>query len=379
MTHTREPRGAELYFPFHVAVASFSPFLPLSHFSPSSISFDGALLRTMVLPIHSPTAQLAFRFLLLIVLVAVPEKSNAFQSAAGVGITKSRASHERPTHSSFLQKRRITARQSASSSDNDDFMSSLYSRIQKVEDKETKMPIVALDSILPRQILKIEVTNDVNFMELIKERIKQEKPYFGMVGVATLQSTGQTLPLQNGCQVEIVGNPIPMENGLRISLKAGRRFRITGEFQQEGWNEARVEFLDSKKEETTEEEGSSEEKMSLARARSRALEFTSPNMNMPDGASLVERWIELARQNERNPGQIDQLLEDIGEIPSEEEPASERAFWVGALINPLPGLGVAMEIRPQLLMARSAEERVLVALQGILASIKHMDGSAPLF
>jgi len=274
-------------------------------------------------------------------------------------------------------------------------MASLRSRVQQVADRETKMPIVALDPMLPRQVLKIEVTDDKQFIELVKTRIEQEKPYFGMIGLATLAKTGQTLPLQNGVEVEIVGNPVPIAGGLRLALRATRRFRITGEFDQaeQGWSEARVRFLDSKEEERQEEEiylkrstlGSGEggdereiDPMSLARAMSQAREFTSPNANMPGGRSLVDRWIELAKQNERTPGQIDQLLKDLGDIPPDDQP-SERAFWVGALINPLPGMGVAMEIRPQLLMARTTEERVLVALQGILSSIKHMDGSVRLF
>jgi hypothetical protein len=98
-------------------------------------------------------------------------------------------------------------------------------------------------------------------------------------------------------------------------------------------------------------------------------------MNMPDRQSLIDRWIELATENEKKPGQIARLLEQIGEIPPPEEP-TERALWVGALINPIPAMGVAMEVRPQLLIAKKAEDRVQLALDGILKSIKHMDGSA---
>lgn len=96
---------------------------------------------------------------------------------------------------------------------------------------------------------------------------------------------------------------------------------------------------------------------------------------MKDNASLITRWIELAKLNERIPGQIDKLLHQLGDIPPEYEP-SERAFWVGALINPLPGMGVAMEIRPALLLSKRAEERVQIALDGILKSIRHMDGTS---
>jgi Lon protease-like protein len=251
--------------------------------------------------------------------------------------------------------------------------------MEQVADQDTKLPIVVIDTMLPRQVLKIEANED-SFTRLVKTQLEKENPVFGMVGLATL-STGQTLPLQNGVEVEIVGMPKVVEGtplGLRVELRAGRRFRITGELDtaKEGWTQARVRFLDSKQEEEAEEKGA--EPIALARAMSLAREFTAPNVNMKDNASLVDRWIELARQKERNPGQIDQLLKDLGKIPPVTEP-SERAFWVGALINPLPGMGVAMEIRPQLLMARTAEERVGTAIAGILASIRHMDGTKTLF
>lgn len=198
-----------------------------------------------------------------------------------------------------------------------------------------------------------------------------------MVGMTRI-NTGETVPLPNGCLVQIVGKPELVEDGLRLTLRADRRMRMVGEFDTapEGWTEARVEFLDSFKEQEEEEKG--EEPMSVARAMATAKQFTSPNMNVPENKSLIDRWIELARGNERSQGQIDQLLADLGEIPSVDEP-SELAFWVGALVNPLPGMGVAMEIRPMLLMAKTSEERVNVALKGIFESIKHMDGSAPLF
>ena len=223
----------------------------------------------------------------------------------------------------------------------------------------------------------------------------------GMLGMAKL-STGQTLPLKTGVEVEIIQMDKPTDilpsdisdNGEEpwdISLRAGRRFIIEGDVvkTEEGWTEAQIKFLDSSAEEENEinqfiSQPSMEDptgmstvgdRLSVARAISKAKQFTQPNMNMKNNASLVERWIELAKQNERHPGQIDVLLKQLGEIPPEHEP-TERALWIGALINPLPSMGVAMEIRPQLLVSKRAEERVQVALEGLLKSIKHMDGSA---
>jgi hypothetical protein len=198
-----------------------------------------------------------------------------------------------------------------------------------------------------------------------------------MVGMTRI-STGEAIPLPNGCIVQIIGKPEMVKDGLRLTLRAERRMRMVGGFgtAPEGWTEAKVEYLDSFEEQEEEENG--EDPMSVARAMATAKQFTSPNMNMPDNKSLIDRWIELARGKERSKGQIDLLLVDLGDIPSVDEP-SELAFWVGALVNPLPGMGVAMEIRPLLLMAKTAEERVNVALKGIFESIKHMDGSAPLF
>ena len=298
------------------------------------------------------------------------------------------------SHQSASSVSRLYSSTDGGDDDDDDFMKALQSRIQTVSDRETKLPIVIVDTMLPRQTLKIEVgPEDQLFHKLVKNLIQDERPYFGMVGYARL-NTGQTLPLQNGVQVQIIGKPQVVgsnnpneesmdddessQNALRVELKATDRFRITGELDTHpgGWTEARVRFLDSSDEEAEEEDG--DNPLGLARAMSRARELTAPNAQMPDGASLVDRWIALAKENERAPGQIDALLKDIGPMPDDDEP-SERAFWIGALINPLPGLGQAMEIRPQLLMARTAEERVNVALEGILGSIRHMDGTQRLF
>jgi hypothetical protein len=254
------------------------------------------------------------------------------------------------------------------------FMSSLQSRIQGLQEKEATMPLIVLDAMLPRQTLKLQIKNEL-LQQLIRERIQvNENPTLGMLGKAILQN-GDVMNLTKGVEVEIK----IIEEDI-VEFKAKRRIKLEGEAKNTpgGWTEGKVAFLSSEKEEEEEVKQylSSENPFkSISNAIAKAREIKSPNMNMPNNLNLIESWIELAKENERKPGQIDTLIKELGKIPSEDEP-TELAFWIGSLINPLPAMGVAMEIRPALLMRDTAEERIEIAHDGLLRSIKHMDGSA---
>ncbi|OEU06466.1 hypothetical protein FRACYDRAFT_254483 [Fragilariopsis cylindrus CCMP1102] len=87
---------------------------------------------------------------------------------------------------------------------------------------------------------------------------------------------------------------------------------------------------------------------------------------------LASEWEETVKVTgrERFPGQLRGIVHDLGcSIP--EEP-NARALWVAALINPLPALGVALEIRPAVLTARTTSRRLRVAQQGLQDSIDRM-------
>ena len=88
---------------------------------------------------------------------------------------------------------------------------------------------------------------------------------------------------------------------------------------------------------------------------------------------LVDEWYGLVRLGEweRIPGQLELIKSHIGEMPPRHEPA-RRATWVASLINPIPALGVAYEIRPALLMARDTLTMLTVATEGIRLSIERL-------
>jgi hypothetical protein len=82
-----------------------------------------------------------------------------------------------------------------------------------------------------------------------------------------------------------------------------------------------------------------------------------------------------------NPGRLDSLLasilSELGARPSVETPTA-LALWAAALLNPLPALGVAPEIRPAVLIASSAENRLAAVERGIRRSLENLRGERPL-
>lgn len=268
------------------------------------------------------------------------------------------------------------------------FMTSLKSRMEEVRNQDKICPVIILDCMLPRQVMRIRIDNP-GIVKLVKRQLRNDSPTFGVRGTITTMinntatSRSETkkssrlkkeVSLTNGVEVEIITKPVFIEeDAVLVALKAKRRFQVLEEVENEeqrGWVNANVQYLDS---ETQEEEelmsNTEDDPMCLDRAILKAIQLSD----------LVKEWLDLAKQVEKQPGQIDLLLEDLGDMPCAEEP-SERAFWVGALINPLPDMGVANPgVRPAMIMATTAEERVDIALDGIIESIKHMDGSAPLW
>lgn len=269
------------------------------------------------------------------------------------------------------------------------FMTSLKSRMEEVRNQDKICPVIILDCMLPRQVMRIRIDNP-SIVKLVKRQLRNDSPTFGVRGTITTMINNNNatsrnekkkssrvqkeVSLTNGVEVEIITKPVFLEeDAVLVALKAKRRFQVLEEVENEeqwGWVNANVQYLDSEAQEEDELMSNTEDDpMCLDRAILKAIQLSD----------LVKEWLDLAKQVEKQPGQIDLLLEDLGDMPCAEEP-SERAFWVGALINPLPDMGVANPgVRPAMIMATTAEERVDIALEGIIESIKHMDGSAPLW
>ena len=69
------------------------------------------------------------------------------------------------------------------------------------------------------------------------------------------------------------------------------------------------------------------------------------------------------------------VLHLLGPRPPPSKPGA-LAFWLAALLNPLPPLGVAPELRPRVLLSPSPDERLAVVYAGLAKSIALLEGKA---
>lgn len=72
------------------------------------------------------------------------------------------------------------------------------------------------------------------------------------------------------------------------------------------------------------------------------------------------------------------VLKELGDRPDPLQDPTGFCFWVGALINPLPALGVSLEIRGNLLEVRTLDERLKILELGLIRSIQNLKGERPL-
>ena len=86
---------------------------------------------------------------------------------------------------------------------------------------------------------------------------------------------------------------------------------------------------------------------------------------------LFVKWESYIRSNrwERHPEHMDQVKAVLGPRPTNDRPGS-LAMWVAAVINPLPPLGAAEEIRPRVLAAKYDLERLAIVASALETSIK---------
>jgi len=160
---------------------------------------------------------------------------------------------------------------------------------------------------------------------------------------------------RHGVEVVIVECSTTVDGRMGITVKASRPFEIVSHSAaEEGYIQAEVKY---KKWTTTPEPGETEAAEQLLEA--------------------VELWLRLVEEGgwERGPRHLEHIRAGIGSAPASTQP-DECALWVAALINPLPGLGVAPEIRLSSLEAETTMERIAVVHAAVISSCQYMENGS---
>ena len=231
-------------------------------------------------------------------------------------------------------------------------MASLAERIEKVKaaPDPREVRLLILDSMVPGQRLTLDDA-PAPLLDCWNTALARGTP-FVMIGSQQVQL--------NTHGVECTMKVEQTENGSRATIIAGDLVEVCTVGKDEGsrWSgraaTARWSCLDA----SAPEEQPTDELVE----------------NMHELEALLVDWLRLVRTTgrERVPRHLENVLADLGPMPEPELP-SKRALWVAGLINPLPALGVALEIRPACLMAPTANARVQVALKGIKDSISRLE------
>jgi len=260
----------------------------------------------------------------------------------------------------------------------------LQERMETIRAREASLDvlrILVLDASVPKQVLPLQFDGDNPARELnAGTRLGEDVELgdaFGMLGQAP--SNGQILP--NGVEVVVTRLMTKPSGETLVELTASRRFKIIGSpFEDEnrdGAPSARVAWID-------ESEGAGEQMVQDSTTTTTTDGETVDPSSCDDEAKalamelpgLVDEWraLVVSRKRERQPDQLKLIMSHLGPMPSIDRPA-ELACWVAGLINPIPALGVAYEIRPALLISPTVGDMIRVSHRGISLSIENLRDS----
>ena len=204
---------------------------------------------------------------------------------------------------------------------------------------------------MPGQRLEFSL-RDKRF-RVLAERLRDNGEELGMIGFDP--STGD--PLNVGVTVKIQTLKIE-ETSFTLGIEGYERFEVQGEpvIDETGsYYMADIEIVEGR---------SPERELSFEQLQ----EATRLHSEIPD---LVQEWLQwLYKTGRATPESMEPRLPGTT-MPSE---IGGRAVWAAALVNPLPALGVCLEIRPSMLACQSNLERVRLAHASLKASIDHLSG-----
>ena len=297
---------------------------------------------------------------------------------------------------------------------------------------DVELPVLTLDALLPGQRLTGSTTDPTfcNFlrtlglgstfvMTSINNRQRRIRRFGIIAKIELVDVDANSDPLNNFCPTSvtfcIVGTKrrceiLGAETGMKARIGRWRRsYDPDGEETRLGWG--LESFVDSAKEiqfdaaDNLSLDVSSDTQWTSSRVS--IIYEDDEDTNVSSEAvfrarqidDLIEQWLTLAtdqttydnvdvvartRRKTGEPGLtvnaaalLRRVQQELGPRPPPEQPTA-LALWGSALINPLPALGVATELRGAVLEADGAENKLAILERGLIKSINNLNGSRPL-
>ena len=243
-----------------------------------------------------------------------------------------------------------------------------------------ELPLFVLDAMLPGQSMHLHVF-EPRYLALVRRALAQPSRHFGMVAPSANRSStahglesrhsspcashGSLVVIDMVSELDPNPNPTPDPNPnptpaqvseldgerLLLEVRATRRFKVLRPYRHEaGYVCARAEWVADTP--PTEEEARATHLTNLVLGRELRL--------------AIDTWVEEVqrRGKERQAGQLRRILNKLGAAPSASEPEA-LGLWAAAVLNPLPALGLAPEVRPSCLSCLESSQRLKIVLAAL--------------
>lgn len=233
------------------------------------------------------------------------------------------------------------------------------------------LPLFVLEPLLPAQTIHLHVF-EPRYIRLTQRALTEAslEKRFGMVAISHrgMSPVGVTVRIINW--TEVAGGRY------FLTVVGERRFRILRTWDVDGYRNAEVAWVNDAEPERVDPPTSVAAENSLADAAAATERAALPRRLMVrECKAAIGEWTAAVMQGwERRTGQLDALLRELGPAPDGDtlEGAEMLGLWCAALINPLPPLGVAPEIRLQALECTDSVERLRLVLVAAESSLQHM-------
>jgi hypothetical protein len=234
-------------------------------------------------------------------------------------------------------------------------------RLLDLKSRNLQMPIMILDAMLPLQRLTFQ-SSDPKFNRLVSYCLEEAPDSeIGMLGINP--HTGR--PLCHGVTLKVTEENIHHGLGsITMTVTAEKRMEVQGEpwlDDSESFYLADIEIVEGREESMSQDQ----------RKDAQRLSETIPG--------LVEEWVQcVIKAQATDAAGMESRMADLGPMPGQYD-MTARALWAAALVNPLPSLGVCLEIRPAMLSCVNDYDRMVLVCQALSSSMDHLSGKIRLF